>query len=79
MSRDAAERLARQLEPLVWQTATGRLARAQDTPARAKPRRSRAEVLAGIETATETRTRVRLAHLESELAEITAAPLEGAQ
>ena len=67
------------LEPLIWQASTGLLPRAQDTPARSKPRRSRLEVLAGIQAATEARTRARLAHVENEITEITAEPLDEPQ
>ena len=63
---DAAERVARQLEPLLWQAATGRLSRAQDTPARSKPRRSRAQVLAGLKAGGEARTAARLAYTQGQ-------------
>lgn len=76
---EAAERIARQLEPLIWQPATGRLPRKQDTPTRSRPRRTRAEVLAGIQAATEARTRARLVHLESELREIAAERIDEPQ
>ena len=71
---EAAERIARQLEPLIWQSRTGRLPRAQDTPARAKPRRSRAEVLAGVKAASDARTQARLRYLASEVDAISADP-----
>ena len=76
---EVAERIARQLEPELWRAATGRLPRAQDTPARAKPRRSRAEVLAGVKAASEASARAKLRALESTLQELTADPqAEGA-
>jgi len=76
---EVAERIARQLEPELWRAATGRLPRAQDTPARAKPRRSRAEVLAGVKAAAEATQRAKLRALESTLQELTADPqAEGA-
>ena len=53
-----------------------RLPRNQDAPARAKPRRTRAEVLTGVGAASEARTRARLAYLESELAEIRAEDID---
>ena len=71
---EAAERIARQLEPLLWQAPTGRLPRAQDTPARARPRRSRLEVLAGVKAASEARTQARLRYLASEVDAIGADP-----
>ncbi len=69
---DVAERIGRQLEPLVWQAATGRLPRAQDTPARSKPRRSRAQVLAGLTAANKAATAARLAYARGELERIEA-------
>ncbi len=69
---DVAERIARSLEPLIWEASTGRLPRNQDTPARARPRRSRPEVLAGRTAATEARTRARLSYMEGELTRIQA-------
>ncbi len=69
---EVAERIGRGLEPLVWQAATGRLPRAQDTPARSKPRRSRAQVLAGLSAAQEASTRARLSYMEGALQRIEA-------
>ncbi len=69
---EVAERMARRLEPLVWQAATGRMPRAQDTPARARPRRSRAQVLAGLTAAQEAATKARLRHMEDSLQRIEA-------
>ncbi len=74
-SLDAAERIARQLEPLIWQASTGRLPREQDTPARSRPRRSRLQMLAAGKQATAARTAARLAAMESELQRIEAEPL----
>jgi hypothetical protein len=76
---EVSERLSRRLEPAIWEAATGRLPRAQDAPARAKPRRSRAQVLTGIHAADEARTRARLVHLESGLQAIAAEPLDEPQ
>lgn len=64
---EVAERIARSLEPLVWQASTGRLPRDQDTPARSKPRRSRTQVLAGFRAASDARTKARLAYMQGEL------------
>jgi hypothetical protein len=77
-SLEAAERLTRQLEPLLWQAATGRLPRAQDTPARAKPRRTRAEVLAGVRQASEMAQAAKLRRMQGELRAIQAEPQPGA-
>jgi transcriptional regulator with XRE-family HTH domain len=74
---EVAERIARQLEPELWHAATGRLPRAHDVPARAKPRRTRAEVLAGVQAATEAATRARLRAHEAELERIEAERLDG--
>ncbi len=74
---EVAERIARGLEPLVWQAATGRLPRQQDTPARSKPRRSRAQVLAGLEAAGAAARAARLSYMEGELTRIQAEPLDG--
>jgi hypothetical protein len=71
---DAAERIARQLEPLIWQASTGRLPREQDTPARSRPRRSRLQMLAAGKQATAARTAARLAAMETELQRIEAEP-----
>lgn len=53
-SREIAERLARALEPLLYGAATRRPV-AIGSEARAKPRRTRAQVLAGIEQANAMR------------------------
>lgn len=70
---EAAQRLALLLEPELYRASTGRLPKGQQ-PARAKPRRTRLEVLQGVKAASEARTKARLAYLEGELAEISAEP-----
>ena len=55
-SLEAAERLARQLEPLIYQEAT-RPPVDISAGARPKPRRTRAQVLAGVRAAGEARVR----------------------
>ncbi len=69
---EVAERLARALEPELWRAATGRIPRDQDTPARARPRRSRAQVLAGWQAAQAAATAARLAYAQGELQRIEA-------
>ena len=54
-SVEVAERLARALEPLLYQAAMGASRKPDPTQRRAKPRRTREQVLAGITAATEQR------------------------
>jgi hypothetical protein len=72
MALTVAAEIARKLEPELWRAATGRRPRAQDVPAYAKRRRTRAEVLANMAEATRMRTAARLAPLEGELDRIEA-------
>lgn len=53
-----ALRLGKQLEPLIWKAATGRLPTGK-APARAKPRRTREQVLAGVAEAQAMRDAAR--------------------
>lgn len=54
-SLEAATRLGAALEPVIYAAATGRVPR-PGQPARAKPRRTREEVLAGVAAAKESRS-----------------------
>jgi hypothetical protein len=60
---------------MVWKAASGRLPRHQNTPARSRPRRSRAKVLAGLKAASEARTKAKLAYMEGVLQRIEGEPL----
>jgi hypothetical protein len=64
--------LARPLEPLIWQASTGRLPRDHDQAARSTPRRSCAQVLAGLKAANDARTAARLGYMQDELQRIEA-------
>lgn len=54
-SLEAAQRLGAALEPVIYAAATGRVPK-PGQPARAKPRRTREEVLAGVAAAKESRS-----------------------
>ena len=65
-SQEVAQRLARALEPLLYQAALGMTRTPNPTQRRAKPRRTREQVLAGITQATEARARAKQAYADSQ-------------